>query len=152
LDREAKGIISENIDKLIEQKDLMDIAKWVVEAIKAHYKIESTEKLEKMLTSAYVLGSLISNIIEQILLERYFQKADEQIYNEWLKDYGKEEADRRLAEDIVRRSKSKDKNKSIKVGITEEELIYVKDELFPLVAQLEPKLNQEIALKKVDKK
>ena len=152
MDREAKGIISENIDKLIEQKDLMDIAKWVVEAIKAHYKIESTEKLEKMLTSAYVLGSLISNIIEQILLERYFQKADEQIYNEWLKDYGKEEADRRLAEDIVRRSKSKDKNKSIKVGITEEELIYVKDELFPLVAQLEPKLNQEIALKKVDKK
>ena len=146
LDVTTKGVISECIDNANEQKDLTDRSKWAIEAIKAHYKVKSNEILDKMLISAYALGSLISSIIEQILTERFYQKRDELSYRRWVKKFGREKADKMLAEDIIRKTKAE--VKAIKVELTEEDYAYIRDKLVPVVPQIEVKINQEYALKK----
>lgn len=160
MDVTEKGIISNNIDRAIEQKNLVDKASWAIEAVKSQYGIKPIAKellvpmevLEKMLTLTYGLGSMLSSIVDDILHERYVLKVDEWLYNRWAKDFGKEKADEMLAEKIVRESKAEDKIRPLKIEFTEEDLTYIKEKVAPVSQQLKVKINQEYALKKTDNK
>jgi hypothetical protein len=144
MDRELKGLISEHIEKIMEQKDLTERAKWALEAIKAHYILEPDEELDKMLVVAYVLGSAMSIIIDSIGDCRYNKKLDEWNYQKIFEIAGKKDADEWYADKSI----GKKTGETIKIEITEEDFDNVRADLDMIVAQLKMKINQEYALKK----
>ena len=155
-----KGLISNSIDRAIEQKDIIDRASWAVEAVKTQHGIKPVEKelqmpievLGKMLTLAYVLGSTLSSIVDEIVHERYGQKVDEWLYNRWASKFGTDKADKMLAEKILRETKTSEKTKPLKIEFTEEDLTYIREKLASVAQQLKVKIDQELALKKAKSK
>lgn len=147
MDREIKAVISESIDKAMEQKDLTDRANWALEAVITYYKIKPNEIVDKMLMLSYILGSTLSSIVDDVANYKGKQKLAELQYKDIMEVFGKEQADKWYA-DIAR---GKKKPKIIKMKVSEEDSDYIKTKLIPLVAQFEIKINQEQALKKAKK-
>jgi hypothetical protein len=145
MDRETKGLVSDCIDNLIEQKNLTDKTNWALEAIKTHYLLKPKET-DKMLTLAYILGSGLSSISDVVFDRKRYQKLIEINYKSMVKNLGKEEADKFQAELIMTKGR---KGKPLTIKVTEEDYDYIKSKLIPIIAQLEIKINQEQALKKV---
>jgi hypothetical protein len=149
LDKESTAVVSKSIDKSIEQKDLADSAKWAVEAVKSHYpKIKTMAQVNRMLTLAYLLGSSMSNIVNDVTFARYKNKSLKSYYRWMKKNISEEQANKMLANTVM----SKKKGKTVVIKFSLEDYDLIKDKILATIPQLEAKLNQEQALKKAKDK
>ena len=141
MDREIRGLISEAIERVFNQQNILDTAKWATDA---DDEIQSIEDF----ALGYVVGAL-TNIAHNLLVDDKLRAKNKEIKHRILiKDMGKEEAMKFEAELDKNAKAFKAKGgRKVKFETTDEEDNEIRQMITPMIAQFRIKLNQELALR-----
>ena len=158
LDTKLKGEISDAIEKVIEQKNLVDKASWAVKAIRLNDEPEvdyegedidddtvvlSPDDMDKLITLAYTLGATMDITKNTIFEYRYLPKLIKKIVNQIEKILGREQS----IKFHLGLAKNKNWLRGLNVKVSEEDYVYNREQIAPHVPTFITKINQEYALK-----
>jgi hypothetical protein len=142
LDFEIKGIISEIIDMVFENQNMLETVNWILES-------DDSVRSKEDLALGYFIGSLMSSAVD-VATDMKLNKINRQAYEKRLEQiHGKEEALKRLKEIDAKIEERRAKGGTpMTVELTEEETEEIKNMLIPVIARFREKLSKEEAFKK----
>lgn len=148
MDTKLKGKISDALDEIVEQKDLVERASWAVNAIKSIYVSKSEdisyEDIDKLLTLAYVLGGTMTAATNTIFNDRLTRKTLNKIFDQITKILGEDQS----IKFHTKLARNRSWLRGLDVEVSEEEFDYNRERIAPLVPIFITKINQEYALEK----
>ena len=143
MDTETRGLISEIINYVFEQQNVLKTINWVLE-------VDDQVTSQEDLALGYIIGSLM-NIADSIAnRKRLIEKTEKRYKKELDKIYGKEGAVKRLEEqDTFLKERRVKGGRPIKVELTEKETEDIKNLLIPMIARFREKIRSEGVLRRV---
>lgn len=139
MNKEVIGLLSEGIEKTLEQKNIVEKAKWAIEADEEIISIED-------FTLGYVLGSLMNNLKDGVYWIKWAEKYDAKRERDSVKILGREKYNE-LKTKVILESKGKS-GRTIKSEVTEAEIDRIRNMIAPMITQFRAKISQEYALSK----
>jgi hypothetical protein len=143
LDFKARGLISETLNRALEEQSCLEVINWILE-------VDEDVSSKEDLALGYVMGSLMNiayNVAGRMKLE---EKSDPKYRKELEKFLGKEQAAKVLHVDAMRLEKAKTKgSEQVTSEPTKEETDEIRNMLILMIPRFREKIRKELAMRAI---